>query len=114
MALLAGLLLAASIDGQAALRHAAALASLGPHPWGSPRARAAAAYVAAQLGQAGLADVELEEFEARGVRGTNVTAVLRGPGPGFLVGGAHHDTAPAPPGAYAHGGGGGGVIRGGS
>jgi len=44
---LAALLLAtataggAAVDGPAALRHASALASLGPHPWGSPRARAA-------------------------------------------------------------------------
>ena len=42
-------LLAASIDGEAALRHASALAALGPHPWGSPRSHPAAEYVAAQL-----------------------------------------------------------------
>jgi hypothetical protein len=63
---LAGLLLAAAtaggaaVDGNAALRHASALASLGPHPWGSPRARAAAAYVAAQLRAAGLSEVRQE------------------------------------------------------
>ena len=49
MHLLLGLLLAASVDGEAALRHASALAALGPHPWGSPRNEAAAQYVAAEL-----------------------------------------------------------------
>ena len=58
-----------SVDGNAALRHASALASLGPHPWGSPRSRAAAAYVAAQLRGAGLAEVRQEDFEVKGVRG---------------------------------------------
>ena len=108
---LAALLLAATVDGEAALRHAAALASLGPHPWGSPRGRAAAAYVASQLGQAGLGDVRLEEFEVRGVRGLNVVGSLRGTGPGTVVVGAHHDTAPAAPGAYDDGGGVGVVIE---
>ena len=74
-------LLAAQVDGQAALRHASALASLGPHPWGSPRSRAAAEYVAAQFRTAGLADVRLEDFESHGVRGANVVGVLRGRGP---------------------------------
>ena len=53
-----------AVDGAAALRHACALASLGPHPWGSPRARAAAAYVASQLRAAGL-----DRRAPRGVRG---------------------------------------------
>jgi hypothetical protein len=110
---LAGLLLAAgvAVDGGAALRHAAALASLGPHPWGSPRSRAAAAYVAAQLREAGLSDVRLEEFEVKGTRGVNVVGVLRGPGPGLVVVGAHHDTAPEAPGAYDDGGGVGVMIE---
>src|SRR5262245_18365192 len=98
--MLLGLLLAAQIDGQAALRHASALASLGPHPWGTPRTRAAAEYVAAQFRDAGLADVRLEDFEAHGVRGSNVVGVLRGPAAvrEFVVVGAHHDTAPEAPG----------------
>jgi hypothetical protein len=105
MPALLGLLLAASIDGQAALRHASALAALGPHPWGSPRNQAAAAYVAAQLREAGLDEVDLQAFERRGVRGTNVVATLRAPGDEFVVIGAHHDTAPDAPGAYDDGGG---------
>jgi hypothetical protein len=105
MSPLVGLLLAASIDGQAALRHASALAALGPHPWGSPRNQAAAAYVAAQLREAGLQTVELQPFERHGVSGTNVVATLAAPGDDFLVVAAHHDTAPEAPGAYDDGGG---------
>jgi aminopeptidase YwaD len=105
MSTLLGLLLAVSIDGEAALRHASALAALGPHPWGSPRNQAAAAYVAAQLREAGLDEVEMQAFERRGVRGTNVVATLRAPGDELVVIGAHHDTAPDAPGAYDDGGG---------
>jgi hypothetical protein len=105
MPALLSLLLAASIDGEAALRHASALAALGPHPWGSPRNQAAAAYVAAQLRGAGLDEVELQAFERHGIRGTNVVATLRAPGDDFVVIGAHHDTAPEAPGAYDDGGG---------
>ena len=105
MSALLGLLLAASIDGEAALRHASALAALGPHPWGSARNQAAAEYVAAQLREAGLDGVELQVFERNGVRGTNVVATLRAPGEEFVVIGAHHDTAPEAPGAYDDGGG---------
>src|SRR5450432_1848288 len=110
---LAGLLLAAAVavDGNGALRHASALASLGPHPWGSPRSRAAAAYVAAELRGAGLASVALEEFETTGVRGTNVVGVLRGAQPGLVIVGAHHDTAPEAPGAIDDGGGVGVMIE---
>jgi hypothetical protein len=105
MSPLLGLLLAASVDGQAALRHASALAALGPHPWGSPRNQAAAAYVAAQFREAGLDAVELAPFERHGVQGTNVIATLRAPGEEFVVVAAHHDTAPEAPGAYDDGGG---------
>lgn len=102
---------APDVDGAAALRHARALASLGPHPWGSPRSRAAASYVLSQLRAAGLSDVRLEEFEVKGVHGANVIGVLRGTGPGTLVVGAHHDTAPDAPGAYDDGGGVGVMIE---
>ena len=105
MSPLLGLLLAASIDGEAALRHASALAALGPHPWGSPRSQAAAAYVAAQFREAGLDAVELAPFERHGIQGTNVIATLRAPGEELVVIGAHHDTAPEAPGAYDDGGG---------
>jgi hypothetical protein len=111
MGALLGLLLAASIDGEAALRHASALAALGPHPWGSPRGQAAAAYVAAQLREAGLDAVEMQAFEKDGRRGTNVVATLPAPGEELVVVGAHHDTAPGSPGAYDDGGGVGVLIE---
>jgi hypothetical protein len=101
---LLGLLLAASFDGGAALRHASALAALGPHPWGSPRNQAAAQYVANEMRAAGL-QVELQPFEHAGIAGTNVVATLPAPGEDFVVIGAHHDTAPDSPGAYDDGGG---------
>jgi len=104
MPLLGAILLAVSIDGTAALRHASALAALGPHPWGSTRNAAAAQYVAAQMRAAGL-DVEMQPFTQGGIAGTNVVGTLRGPGDDFVVLGAHHDTAPEAPGAYDDGGG---------
>ena len=97
--LAATLLLAASFDGAAALRHASALSALGPRPWGSPRTGAAAAYIEAQLRTTG-ATVRLEPFESHGIRGANVIGVLKGESPEFLVIGAHHDTAPGAVGAY--------------
>lgn len=105
MSALLGLLLVASIDGEAALRHASALAALGPHPWGSPRDQAAALYVSAELRAAGISEVELQAFETGGLMGTNVLATLRAPGDEFVVIAAHHDTAPDSPGAYDDGGG---------
>ena len=77
----ASLLLAASIDGGAALRHASALAALGGRAFGSPRNSVAAEYVAAQFRSAGLSEVRVQPFEARGHRGSNVIAVLRAAGP---------------------------------
>src|SRR5260221_10738595 len=111
MSPLLAVLLAASIDGEAALRHASALAALGPHPWGSPRNQAAAEYIASQLRDAGLTEVRLQGFESQGIRGTNVIGVLRAPGPELVVVGAHHDTAPDAPGAYDDGGGVGVLIE---
>jgi len=105
MSVLLALFLAASVDGEAALRHASALAALGPHPWGSPRGQAAALYVAAQLREAGLDEVELQPFERQGARGTNVVATLRARGEEFVLVGAHHDTVPEAPGAYDDGSG---------
>ncbi len=105
MSALLCVLLAASIDGDAALRHASALAALGPHPWGSPRNQAAAAYVAAGLREAGLASVDLQAFEREGLAGTNVVGTLPAPGEEFVVVGAHHDTAPEAAGAYDDGAG---------
>jgi hypothetical protein len=111
MALALGLLLTAAIDGNAALRHAGALASLGPHTWGSPRNEAAALYVASQLREAGLDAVELQRFERQGTQGTNVVATLRAPGEEIVLVAAHHDTAPLAPGAYDDGGGVGVLIE---
>ena len=111
-ALLPALLAAAAVfDGQAALRHASALAALGPHPWGSPRALAAAQYVAVQLRDAGLADVRLQDFDTEGIHGINVVGTQPGAGSEFVVIGAHHDSAPGAPGAYDDGGGVGVVIE---
>jgi len=103
--ILALLLFAASFDGEAALRHAAKLASLGPHPWGSARNSFAAQYVAAQFREAGLSEVRLQEFESHGIKGANVIGTLRARGPEFIVVSAHHDTVPDAPGAYDDGGG---------
>src|SRR5262245_30743395 len=101
----AALFLAASVDGEAALRHAARLAALGPHPWGSPRVSLAASYVESQFREAGLEQVRQQPFESVGVHGANVIGELRGAGPEFVVVAAHHDTAPDAPGAYDDGGG---------
>jgi hypothetical protein len=108
------LLLLASLEalsGEDALRHARLLAALGPHAFGSPRARAAAEYVAAELRSAGLQDVKLQPFESDSLKGQNVIGVLRGPGSEFVVLSAHHDSAPDAPGAYDDGGGVGVLIE---
>jgi hypothetical protein len=102
---------AATLDGEAALRHAAALAALGPHPWGTPRAGAAAQYVAVQLRAAGLREVAVQPFESHGLRGANVVGVLPGESAERVLVGAHHDTAPDAPGAYDDGGGVGVLIE---
>jgi hypothetical protein len=111
MTAVASLLLAASIDGGAALRHASALAALGGRGFGSPRNPVAAEYVAAQFRAAGLSEVSLQPFEARGHRGSNVIAVLRASGPAFAVIATHHDAAAGSPGAYDAGAGVGVVIE---
>jgi hypothetical protein len=111
LALIPAALLAAAIDGGAALRHASSLAALGPHPWGSPRGAVAAQYVEAEFRAAGLEEVRLQPFTAHGIAGTNVLGVLRGSGPEFVLLAAHHDTAPEAPGAYDDGGGVGVLIE---
>jgi len=110
-ALVASLLLTATIDGQAALRHASALSALGPHKWGSPLTKAAADYVEAQFRDAGLDEVRQQDFASHGLEGHNVIGVLRAAGPEFVLVGAHHDTAPQAPGAYDDGGGVGVMIE---
>jgi Peptidase family M28 len=105
------LLLAAGIDGQAALGHASKLSALGPHKWGSPLNAAAADYVEAQFREVGLQEVRQQTFSSQGLQGSNVIGVLRAPGPEFVLVGAHHDTAPEAPGAYDDGGGVGVLIE---
>jgi hypothetical protein len=107
------LLLAAAltIDGDAAKEHASKLAALGPHPFGSPRSRFAAEYIAAQFREAGLQEVRLHEVHAGNARGVNVVGVLRAPGPELVVLAAHHDSAQDSPGAYGSGGGVGVLIE---
>jgi hypothetical protein len=97
--------LAAAVDGQTVLRHAAALTALGPHPLGSPRTRAAAEYIASQLRDVGVGEVRLQEFEGGGRQGANVVGVLRAAGPEFVLVATHHDTTPASPGAHEAGSG---------
>jgi hypothetical protein len=109
--MLLALLLAASFDADLALQHAARLSALGPHPWGSPRARIAAEYVASQFRAVGLEEVRLQEFESHGIQGANVLGVARAAGDEVIVIGAHHDTAPGAPGAYDDGGGVGVLIE---
>jgi hypothetical protein len=103
--------LAAAVDGQTALRHASALTALGPHPYGSPRTRAAAEYVASQLRDVGVAEVTVQEFTSGGRSGANVVGVLRAPGRELVVIATHHDTSPASPSAHEAGGGPGLLIE---
>jgi Peptidase family M28 len=103
--------LAAAVDGQTVLRHASALTALGPHPFGSPRTRAAAEYIASQFRDVGLSEVQVQEFQGSGKQGANVIGVLRAPGREFLVIATHHDTAPDSPGAHDAGGGPGLLIE---
>jgi len=101
---LTALLLAGALDAGAALEHASRLAALGPHAFGSPRNELAAEYVAAELRDAGVAELQRQPFSAGGRRGVNVIGVLRGSGPGFVVLGAHHDSPEGSPGAWEGGG----------
>lgn len=100
MSLLPVLLLTLSFDGAAAHRHAAMLAALGPRPLGSPRSQVAAEFVAARLRAAGLDEVSVRPFRAKGSRGFNVVGTLRGSRPGVVALVAHHDSASGSPGAY--------------
>lgn len=96
---------ALALDGGAAKEHASKLAALGPHPFGSPRGRFAAEYVAAQFRSVGLQEVRLLPVASGDARGANVVGVLRGSGQELVVLCAHHDTAQDSPGAYGSGGG---------
>jgi hypothetical protein len=91
---LLSLVLAASVvlDATALSQTSATLNALGPHPFGSPRNRAAAQFVAATLQDAGVAQTTVEDFVFEGVSGTNVVASIPGRSDRLLIIATHHDT----------------------
>lgn len=86
------LLAAVTFDAAAIAQTSATLNALGPHPFGSPRNRAAAQFVAAKLQEAGLAQTVVEEFIFEGSPGTNVVASLPGRSDRLLIIATHHDS----------------------
>jgi Zn-dependent M28 family amino/carboxypeptidase len=86
---------APAFDGDAALRHVAALVAIGPRPAGSPAAARARAYISSQLAKAGV-EVRLQPFEADTPHGrlpmANVIGVVRGRRPDVIMLGGHYDT----------------------
>jgi hypothetical protein len=86
------LLAAVTFDAAAIAQTSATLNALGPHPFGSPRNRAAAQFVAAKLQEAGLAQTVVEEFTFEGATGTNVVASLQGKSDRLLIIATHHDS----------------------
>jgi len=90
--ILLALLAAASFDAAAIAQTSATLNALGPHPFGSPRNKAAAQFVAAKLEEAGLTQTTVTEFVAEGSPGTNVVASLPGRGNRLLIIATHHDS----------------------
>ena len=86
------LLAATAFDASAIAQTSATLNALGPHPFGSPRNRAAAQFVAASLQDAGLAQTTVEDFEFEGTSGTNVVSSLPGRSDRLLIIATHHDT----------------------
>lgn len=85
----------AAFDGEAALRHVAALVAIGPRPAGAPAAARARAYIARQLSKAGV-EVRLQPFEADTPHGrlpmANVIGVVRGRRSDVILIGGHYDT----------------------
>jgi len=84
-----------AFDGEAALRHVAALVAIGPRPAGSPAAARARAYIAGELTRAGV-EVRLQSFEADTPHGrlpmANVVGVVRGRRSDVVLIGGHYDT----------------------
>ena len=70
------LLAAISLDAAAIAQQSATLNALGPHPFGSPRNRAAAEFVAAKLRESGMAQTTLDDFAFEGAAGVNVIAKI--------------------------------------
>ena len=91
--ILLALLAAVSLDATAIARNSATLSALGPHPFGSPRNQAAAQFVAAKLGEAGLTQIALDPFGAGDREGTNVVASLPGRSDRLLIMATHHDSS---------------------
>jgi hypothetical protein len=91
---LLSLVLAASValDAAALSQTSATLNALGPHPFGSPRNRAAAQFVAATLQDAGATQTAVEDFVFEGVSGTNVVASIPGRTDRLFIIATHHDT----------------------
>lgn len=86
------LLAAVSFDAAALAQTSATLNALGPHPFGSPRNRAAAQFVMAKLQEAGLAQTTIADFSFEGASGTNVVASLPGRSDRLLILATHHDS----------------------
>ncbi len=77
-------------DGDRAFEDARAMVELGPRPSGSEANARQAEFLAAELGAAGVENV------AVGAPLRNVTGVIGGESPGYVVLGAHHDTKDVP------------------
>lgn len=71
---------------------ASALRALGPHPFGSARARVAADFVLSRFRESGFAQATVQEFRDDSGAGANVLALLPGRTDRLLVLAAHHDT----------------------
>ena len=81
-----------TFDAAAIAQTSATLNALGPHPFGSPRNKAAAQFVAAKLEEAGLSQTTVVEFTDGGSAGANVVSSLAGRGSRLLIIATHHDS----------------------
>lgn len=75
-------------DGDQALADVEAQVELGPRPAGSEASSREVDWIADQLEEAGVEDIVVQQPHR------NVVATIPGSGAGFVVVGAHHDTAP--------------------
>ena len=81
-----------TLDAAAIAQNSATLNALGPHPFGSPRNRAAAEFVAAKMKESGLAQATLDEFVLDGAGGVNVVASIPGRSDRLVIVATHHDS----------------------
>lgn len=86
------LLAAISFDAATIAQTSATLNALGPHPFGSPRNRAAAQFVMAKLQEAGLGQTVMTDFDFEGSPGTNVVASVPGRTDRLIILATHHDS----------------------